>query len=81
LIIDCDTYSATKTIFTHLKNQIQVGTIIIFDELHNGSENYPEWYLNEFKAFSEFIKENELEFEWLAYVSNGEQATARITRK
>ena len=81
LIIDCDTYSATKTIFTHLKNQIQVGTIIIFDELHNGSENYPEWYLHEFKAFSEFIKENELEFEWLAYVSNSEQATARITRK
>ena len=46
-----------------------------------GGTDYPEWYLHEFKAFSEFIKENELEFEWLAYVSNGEQATARITRK
>lgn len=81
LIIDCDTYSATKTVFTHLKNLIQVGTIIIFDEIHNGSRNYPEWYLHEFKAFQEFIRESDLEFEWLAYVSNGEQAAARITHK
>jgi predicted O-methyltransferase YrrM len=80
LIIDCDTYSATKTIFNNLQHHIQVGTVIIFDEIHNGSGIYPEWYKHEYKAFLEFIEQNQLKFEWIAYVKNGEQASVRIIK-
>ena len=80
LIVDCDLYSSTKTIFDNCKEKIIPGTVIIFDELHNGDGIYPEWTEHEYKAFMEFVKENNIEFEWLAYVENGEQAACIIKK-
>ena len=60
--IDCDIYSSTVDIFNSCKEQIVDGTIIIFDELFQGKDIY-----NEFKAFYEFIKENNLGFEVICY--------------
>lgn len=65
LHIDCDLYSSTKTVFDFLNKKIVVGTVIIFDEYFN----YPLWEQHEFKAFQEFVSENEVEYEYLCYNS------------
>jgi hypothetical protein len=80
LVIDCDLYSSTKTIFDNCKHKIIPGTVIIFDELHNGDGIYHDWEKHEYKAFMELIKEKNVEFNWLAYVPNGEQASCIITK-
>jgi hypothetical protein len=59
--IDCDLYSSTKTIFDLLGKKICNGCVIVFDELIN----YPNFHLNEWKAWEEFVKEYEIEFEWI----------------
>lgn len=74
LIIDCDVYSSTKTIFDNCKNLIVPGTVIIFDEVYN----YSDYINHEYKAFMEFVKEKNVEFEWIAHVENGEQASCII---
>ena len=71
--VDCDLYSSTKTIFDNLKNQIVSGTIIAFDEYFG----YPRWADGEYKAFMEFVEENNLEFEYIAR-TNGMQVAAKI---
>ena len=60
--VDCDLYSSTKTIFDNLRSQIVSGTVIAFDEYFN----YPGWQEGEYKAFMEFIAENNLEFEYIS---------------
>jgi hypothetical protein len=72
--IDCDLYSSTKTVFNYLKNNIAAGTIIVFDEFFN----YIGWEDGEFKAFYEFVNENNVEFEWLGFVYNHEQVGVKI---
>ena len=61
---DSDLYSSAKTMFDNLKNTIQSGTVIVFDEYFN----YPNWENGEYKAFQEFIKENNLKYKYLGYV-------------
>jgi O-methyltransferase len=53
--IDCDLYSSTKTALNLVKDLIQQGTIIMFDDwfFHKGS---PE--KGEQRAFNEFLEEN-----------------------
>ena len=74
--VDCDLYSSTKTIFKYLKNRLIPGTIILFDELYN----YPNYHLHEYKAFMEHVTENEVNFEWIAYVGGptGDKAACKI---
>jgi hypothetical protein len=73
--IDCDLYSSTKIALSHIKDKITSGTIIIFDEYFN----YPSWQLHEFKAFQEFIQENNLDYEYLVFNSLHEQVAVRIS--
>ena len=63
LHIDCDLYSATKTIFYYLRQQIKPGTVIIFDDYFN----YPLWEEFGHKAFSEFSEEWGVQFEYIGY--------------
>jgi len=72
--IDCDLYSSTKTVFNYLKNNIAAGTIIVFDEFFN----YIGWEEGEFKAFYEFVNENNVEFEWVGFVYNQWQVGVKI---
>lgn len=72
--VDCDIYSSAKTVFTLLKDRIVSGTVIEFDEYFN----YPRWQENEYKAFQEFVKENNIEYEYLGYVDRGPQAAVII---
>lgn len=80
LIVDCDLYSSTKTVFDCCKEKIVKGTVIIFDELHNSSGIYPDWRNHEYKAFMEFVEEKNVSFEWLGFVINGEQAACIVTK-
>jgi len=73
--IDCDTYSSTKTIFTHLKQNIRKGTIILFDEYFN----YEGWENHEYKAFLEFIEETQLDYKYIAYNHFHQQVLVEIT--
>ena len=56
LHIDSDLYSSAKTVLNLLRERIVVNTIIVFDEYFN----YPNWQKGEFKAFQEFVKENNI---------------------
>jgi hypothetical protein len=81
LVVDCDLYSSTKTIFDNCKNNIVEGTVIIFDELHNGDGIYTDWADHEYKAFMEFVQECQVEYKWLGYLPHGEQAACIVTKK
>jgi hypothetical protein len=74
LHIDCDLYSATKTILANVAPMLVPGTIVIFDELIN----YHGWEEGEFKAFMEFTAERRLAFEYIAYNRTGSQVAVRI---
>jgi hypothetical protein len=75
LHIDADLYSSTKTILENLKGMLVPGSIVIFDELIN----YPGWQDGEYRAFTEYVADNHLTFEYLAYVRTGSQVAVRLT--
>ena len=79
LHIDCDLYSSTKTIFKWLDNQITEGTIILFDEYFN----YPFWEQHEYKAFQEFVNQNNITYEYLCYSSKtfGSKVAVKILKR
>lgn len=72
--IDCDLYSSTKVVFENISQLIRAGTIIAFDEYFN----YPGWKMDEFKAFQEYVKENHIQYEYLAYNDRGSQVCVKI---
>jgi hypothetical protein len=74
--IDCDIYSSTVDILTNLKNRIVPGTVMLFDELIG----YNAWKEHEYKAFMEFVEENDVEYEWIGYVANAGQAACKIKK-
>ena len=74
LHIDCDLYSSTKTVFDNVGPLLKIGSVIIFNEYFN----YPGWQKGEFKAFQEFIKNFEFNYEYLCYNKNHEQVAIRI---
>ncbi len=74
--IDCDLYSSAKYVLNTLKDRIVEGTIISFDEYFN----YPGWQEGEYKAFKEFVEENNIMFKYLYYVDTHEQVSVKITR-
>lgn len=72
--VDCDLYSSTKTIFDFVGHRIKPGTVILFDEYFN----YPGWECHEYKAFAEFVKENNIRYEYVAFTANNKQVLIRI---
>lgn len=77
LHIDCDLYSSTKTVFECLAKQIAPGTVIVFDEYLN----YPGWQDGEFKAFKEFLHQNNLNYQYIGYNKFHEQVAVKILKK
>lgn len=70
LHIDTDTYSPARLALQLCKSRFQVGSLILFDELHG----YPNWENHEYRALTEMFSEDEYE-----YVGFGpEQALIRI---
>ena len=72
--IDSDLYSSAKTIFDNTGKLIVSGTVIVFDEFFN----YLGWEDGEFKAFSEFVNDNEKEFKFITYNHKGEHVAIKI---
>ena len=72
--IDCDLYSSTKDILSNCRPLIKKGTVICFDEYWN----YPGWLNNEFKAWKEFCKENNISYRYVAYVDNFQQVLVEV---
>jgi hypothetical protein len=72
--IDCDLYSSTKTVFNLCKERIKKGTVIVFDEYFN----YFGWQDGEYKAFNEFINENNLQYKYIGYNRHGQQLAVKI---
>lgn len=61
--IDCDLYSSTKCVLDTVKNCLSRPCIIVFDELLNYSGF--DGKTGELRAFYEFVKENNVEYEWI----------------
>lgn len=72
--VDCDLYSATRTILRETRGLLMAGTIIVFDELIN----YPDWQNGEYKAFMEFTSETGVSYEFIGYVRGGSQVAVKI---
>lgn len=62
---DCDLFSSTKKILDLAGNRLHKGSILIFDEYFN----YPNWKKHEFKAFQQFVKNKNIQYEYLAFTS------------
>jgi hypothetical protein len=52
--IDCDLYSSTKTVLNAINDRLVEGSIILFDELVNFDNKYPNWEQGEWKALNEW---------------------------
>jgi tetratricopeptide (TPR) repeat protein len=72
--IDCDLYSATKTILDTLAAQIVPGTVIVFDEYVGNAH----WREDEFKAFQEAVRSYGWKYEYLAFSLFTKQVIVRI---
>ena len=72
--IDCDLYSATKTVLDTLSSQIIPGTVIVFDE-YMGNEH---WREDEFKAFQEAVRAYGWNYEYLAFSLFTKQVVVQI---
>jgi len=72
--IDSDVYSSAKTIFNCLGSRIIPGTVIFFDEFFN----YPGWKTGEFKAWSEFVEDRHVEFEYLSFTGRSVNKHLRV---
>jgi hypothetical protein len=72
--IDCDIYDSTKAVFTLLADRIVPGTIIVFDEYFN----YPNWRQHEFKGFQEFVKEHNVEYQYVAFAEKNGHVMIKI---
>jgi hypothetical protein len=71
--IDCDLYSATKCVLTHVRPHLADGAVIVFDELWN----YPGFEQHEMRALYE-ATEDGLRYDWR--FAGGERA-AIVVRK
>jgi hypothetical protein len=70
--IDCDLYASTVEILEGLRERIQPGCVIVFDEYFN----YPNWERHEFRAWQEFVTRHGVTYEYLAYAR--QQVSVRV---
>jgi hypothetical protein len=74
LHLDADLYSSTRTVLEALADRLREGTVILFDEYFN----YPGWEEHEHRAWTEFVAEHGLRFEYLGYTADDEQVAVRL---
>ena len=73
--IDCDTYESTKEVLNILNSKKLIsGTLILFDEYLS----YVGWKQGEFKAWQEFVKENNIKYKYEMFGER--QALVKIIR-
>ncbi|MFW3172820.1 TylF/MycF/NovP-related O-methyltransferase [Geodermatophilus sp. CPCC 206100] len=74
LHLDADLYSSTRTVLQALAPRLRAGTVIVFDEYFN----FPGWEEHEHRAWTEFVTETGLRFEYLGYTADDEQVAVRL---
>ena len=74
LHIDSDLYSSAVTILKELSDLIVPNTVIIFDEYIN----YPGWQQDEFRAWQEFVRERNIKYQYIGYVSKHQKVAVRV---
>jgi Methyltransferase domain len=75
LHIDSDLYSSAKTALGVLGKRIVTGTVIVFDEYFN----YPGWEQHEHKAWSEFVADRSVTFEYIGWAGAVTSLAVQIT--
>jgi hypothetical protein len=63
LHLDCDSYVPTRYVLNECKTRLTADTIIILDDYHG----FRGWKLGQFQAWSEFVAENKLTYEYIAF--------------
>lgn len=63
LHFDCDTYEATRIVFSLCAERIVPGTVVLFDEYFN----YPGWRYGEWKAWQEFVVARNIRYRYLGF--------------
>jgi hypothetical protein len=74
LHIDCDLYSSTDYVLKQLASRIVPGTVIVFDEYFN----FPGWQQDEFCAWQEFVKRENIRYEYIGMVTRHQKVAVRI---
>jgi hypothetical protein len=74
--VDCDLYSATRTVLEHAGSRLVEGSVLVFDEYFN----YPGWQSGEHQAWEEFAAKTGLEFRYDGYTYDHEQLVLTVTR-
>jgi predicted O-methyltransferase YrrM len=74
LHVDCDLYSSTATVFQHVGDLLQPGSILIFDEYFN----YHGWQNHEFRAWREFVAERRVSYAYRGFCAQGGHVFLRI---
>ncbi|MFC7451043.1 class I SAM-dependent methyltransferase [Rhodococcus daqingensis] len=72
--LDADLYSSTRTVLALLRDRLVAGTVLVFDEYFN----YPGWQGHEHRAWTEFVADTGVAFDYLAYTANNEQVVIRL---
>jgi hypothetical protein len=72
--VDCDLYSATRTVLELTGDRLAPDAVILFDEFFN----FPGWQQHEYKAWLEFLERSGRSYEYLAYTGNSEQVVVRL---
>ena len=72
--VDCDLYRSTKTVLDHIGTHLHPGSIVVFDEYFN----YPGWQEHEHRAWSEYVEQTGLRFEYVGHTVDHEQVIVRV---
>lgn len=61
--MDCNLYSSIQSVLSFIRPHLVTGSVVWFDDylMNEG------WTLNEHKAWTEFVEEHNIKFEWVAY--------------
>ena len=73
--VDCDLYSSTRTVLEGLRQLLQPGTVLLFDEFL-GFEGFEQ---HEFRAWHEFAERHSIDYEYTAVTLMAKQLALRVT--
>jgi hypothetical protein len=74
LHVDCDIYPSAQTVLFGLADRLCDGTVIVFDEFLN----YPGWRKHEYRAFTEFVEEFQVSYEFISFASSYQSVAVRV---
>ena len=73
--VDCDIYSSTREVLWSLRDRLQIGTVIAFDEYFN----YPNWRQHEARALKEFVANFGITYRYIAFTAHDGAVAIEIT--